>query len=241
MEILVGVCGFPTSKQKIYTTLDVVELQETFYNLPDPEKMKNLREEAPAYFHFTAKVFQGVTHSSNSPTFKKTKGFIPTERHGLLRPTKENLALWEHFVERIKPLRPDLLVIQTPPSLKPSSHIYEFFTAVVGKWRLAWEPRGETLRDTKLIEKVADIGVVIITDPLKRRPWGVDFFYFRLHGLGDKEINYKYKYTTEDIIRLYEILQNLRGFVYVLFNNIYMYQDAVALRELTRKNLKSPR
>ncbi|MCI4446490.1 MAG: DUF72 domain-containing protein, partial [Pyrobaculum sp.] len=39
MQVLVGTCGFPTSRKTIYATLDAVELQETFYNMPNPERM----------------------------------------------------------------------------------------------------------------------------------------------------------------------------------------------------------
>lgn len=235
MEIYVGTCGFPLQRRKIYATLDVVELQDTFYNMPTSEKMEKLRKEAPPQFRFTAKVFQGLTHPAGSPTYKKTKNFKPTEKHGRLQPTRENFELWEQFIENIKPLTPDILVIQTPPSLEPSPHIYQFFTAVVDKWKLAWEPRGKTLADPKLLEKIADLGVIIVIDPLKKKPERGPPHYFRLHGLGDREVNYSYKYTDKDIRQLAQILISTRGPTYVMFNNIYMYQDATALKELLKQ------
>ncbi|MEM4494124.1 MAG: DUF72 domain-containing protein, partial [Pyrobaculum sp.] len=70
MQVFVGTCGFPKARRVIFNTLDAAELQETFYNLPDPERMSALRREAPD-FHFTAKVFQGITHPPGSPTLKK--------------------------------------------------------------------------------------------------------------------------------------------------------------------------
>ncbi|MEM4080756.1 MAG: DUF72 domain-containing protein, partial [Pyrobaculum sp.] len=206
MQVLVGTCGFPKSRRVIYSTLDAVELQETFYNMPNPEKMAQLRREAPD-FRFTAKVFQGITHSPDSPTFKRTRGFKPGVGHGLLKPTRENLQLWDQFTEAVAPLRPDVLIFQTPPSLKPEPHIYDFFTAVVGRWRLAWEPRGQTYGDIKLIEKVAELGVVIVVDPLRKEPTTARYHYFRLHGLGGREVNYRYKYTAQDLQRLASIIK----------------------------------
>lgn len=105
MQVLVGTCGFPKSRRVIYSTLDAVELQETFYNMPNPEKMAQLRREAPD-FRFTAKVFQGITHSPDSPTFKRTRGFKPGVGHGLLKPTRENLQLWDQFTEAVAPSAP---------------------------------------------------------------------------------------------------------------------------------------
>ncbi|MEM1803841.1 MAG: DUF72 domain-containing protein [Desulfurococcaceae archaeon] len=227
-----GTCGFPKSRRVIYSTLDAVELQETFYNMPNPEKMAQLRREAPD-FRFTAKVFQGITHSPDSPTFKRTRGFKPGVGHGLLKPTRENLQLWDQFTEAVAPLRPDVLIFQTPPSLKPEPHIYDFFTAVVGRWRLAWEPRGQTYGDIKLIEKVAELGVVIVVDPLRKEPTTARYHYFRLHGLGGREVNYRYKYTAQDLQRLASIIKQLKGEeAYVMFNNIYMYDDAVEFKRI---------
>ncbi|MEM1890512.1 MAG: DUF72 domain-containing protein [Pyrobaculum sp.] len=232
MQVLVGTCGFPKSRRVIYSTLDAVELQETFYNMPNPEKMAQLRREAPD-FRFTAKVFQGITHSPDSPTFKRTRGFKPGVGHGLLKPTRENLQLWDQFTEAVAPLRPDVLIFQTPPSLKPEPHIYDFFTAVVGRWRLAWEPRGQTYGDIKLIEKVAELGVVIVVDPLRKEPTTARYHYFRLHGLGGREVNYRYKYTAQDLQRLASIIKQLKGEeAYVMFNNIYMYDDAVEFKRI---------
>ena len=232
MQVIVGTCGFPKARRVIYNTLDAVELQETFYNVPNPERMSALRREAPD-FHFTAKVFQGITHPPGSPTFKRTRGFRPTERHGLLKPTRENMELWEQFTAAVAPLRPEVLVIQTPPSLKPEPYIYDFFTAVAGKWKLAWEPRGETYNDPKLIGKVAELGVIIAVDPLRRDPPPGEIYYFRLHGLGRGEVNYRYKYTASDLARLASLVRGLEGeFAYVMFNNVYMYQDAAEFKTL---------
>ncbi|MFP3348120.1 MAG: DUF72 domain-containing protein, partial [Thermoproteus sp.] len=34
-NVIVGTCGFPRSRREVYRSLDAVELQETFYNLPN--------------------------------------------------------------------------------------------------------------------------------------------------------------------------------------------------------------
>ncbi|MCC6020900.1 MAG: DUF72 domain-containing protein [Thermoproteaceae archaeon] len=234
MQILVGTCGFARSRRAIYSALDAVELQETFYNMPDPERMAALRREAPE-FHFTAKVFQGLTHPPGSPTFKRTRGFKPAQGHGLLKPTRENFELWQQFFDAVSRLRPEVLVFQTPPSLRPEPYIRDFFASVAGSFRIAWEPRGETYRDPRLIEGVAELGVIIVVDPLRRSPLQQDVHYFRLHGLGGREVNYRYKYTQEDLRRLADVVIGLAGSrAYVMFNNVHMYSDALEFKRALR-------
>jgi uncharacterized protein YecE (DUF72 family) len=232
MQVLVGTCGFPTSRKTIYATLDAVELQETFYNMPNPERMAQLRREVPN-FHFTAKVFQGLTHPPDSPTYRRTRGFKPTQNHGSLKPTRENLELWQQYTEAVAPLQPEVLVFQTPPSLKPEPYIYDFFTTITGRWRLAWEPRGETYKDPRLIQKVAELGVIIAVDPLRREPPPSTLQYFRLHGLGKGEVNYRYKYTDDDLHRLAQIIKNTKAdLIYVMFNNVHMQEDATRFKQI---------
>jgi len=116
--VIVGTCGFPRSRREVYRSLDAVELQETFYNLPNEQRMENLAREAPEGFVFTVKVFQGITHPAGSPTYRRTRGFKPGEGHGLLRPTRENLELWDLFRRLVAPLKPRIYVFQTPPSMR---------------------------------------------------------------------------------------------------------------------------
>lgn len=230
--MIVGTCGFPRSRKEVYKHLDGVELQETFYNMPDEEKMRRLAEEAPPGFAFTVKVFQGMTHPAESPTYKRTKGFRPSENHGYLRPTRENLELWDEFKRRVAPLRPRVYVFQTPPSMKADllREALEFFKSISGEGIYAWEPRGEIARIDGLDSILADVGVSLVVDPLRRGVPKSPVHYFRLHGLGRSEVNYRYKYTDEDLRRLLDFVKNLEG--YVMFNNVYMFEDAVRFKKL---------
>jgi len=59
--------------------------------------------------------------------------------------------------------------------------------------------------------------------------------YFRLHGIGGEEVNYKYKYTDQDLQKLKSIVEKClekSKVVYVLFNNIYMLQDAQRFKQV---------
>jgi Uncharacterized conserved protein len=130
-------------------------------------------------------------------------------------------------------MKPDVLVFQTPPSLKPETHIYDIFASITVRWRLAWEPRGETYKDPRLIQKVAELGVVIALDPLKRDPLPSALQYFRLHGVGKGEVSYRYKYTEDDLHKLASVVRSLKAeTVYVMFNNVYMHRDALRFKQL---------
>ncbi len=244
MIIKTGTCGIRQPRKRYYENLDVVELQETFYDMPDPERMRKLREEAPQEFEFTVKVFQGLTHSPRSPTWKKMryrlKGSL--ENYGLLRPTKENIELWEEFLNNIKPLQSHIFIFQTPPSLPATEEscnwIIEFFRTIKRKdIVIGWEPRGEFYKKIELLVKILEnCDIVHVVDPFRRLPLRPsEITYFRLHGIGPGETNYRYKYTDEDLRKLLELCKKYENStIYVLFNNVYMFEDAVRFRKLAK-------
>ncbi len=235
--MIVGTCGFPRSRREVYRSLDAVELQETFYNLPNEQRMENLAREAPEGFVFTVKVFQGITHPAGSPTYRRTRGFKPGEGHGLLRPTRENLELWDLFRRLVAPLKPRIYVFQTPPSMRADllREALEFFRSIGGEGAFVWEPRGEIATVRDLDAALADVGVSLVVDPLKRGVPRSPVHYFRLHGLGKGEVNYKYKYTDSDLIRLKNSIKNLKN-SYIMFNNIHMFDDAMRFKRLASED-----
>jgi uncharacterized protein YecE (DUF72 family) len=243
----VGCCGFPTARSKYYTMFNVVELQETFYNPPDIERLRSLRLEAPEDFIFTMKCWQAITHPLDSPTWKKSK-FIPDQSlrdsYGFLRPTKEVFKAWELVVEGVKVLKAKVVVIQTPPSFNYSDinfrNTMDFFSAVdTNEFVIGWEPRGDWLeKPDKIAEVVGRFKSVIhVVDILKHEPVVVkDVNYFRLHGLNG-EVNYKYKYTDDDLRRLCTLAKKFkRRETYILFNNVYMLQDAQRFKKICLHN-----
>ncbi|MEL9991043.1 MAG: DUF72 domain-containing protein [Thermoproteus sp.] len=233
--MIVGTCGFPKSRKEIYKSLDAVELQETFYNFPREERMKALAEEAPPGFVFAVKVFQGLTHPAGSPTYRRTRGFSPGPGHGLLRPTRENLELWDAFRRAVEPLRPRVYIFQTPPSMGVEllREAVEFFRTIRGEGIFVWEPRGAIASIPNLDEILSEVGVSLVVDPLRKAVPRSPIYYFRLHGLGRGEVNYSYRYTDEDLARLLEIVKKLEN-PYVMFNNVYMFEDAVRFKKLLK-------
>jgi len=113
--IKVGTCGFPISRKKYYEEFNVVEINSTFYSIPDIEWVKKIRNEAPENFEFTFKAFQGITHDVNSFTWRKSKIKNYKElkgKVGYLRNTKEVFEFWEKQEEIANILRSNIIVIQ---------------------------------------------------------------------------------------------------------------------------------
>ncbi|GAB6945140.1 DUF72 domain-containing protein [Vulcanisaeta sp. JCM 14467] len=243
--VFVGTCGFPTSRSKYYSLFRVVELQDTFYDMPTQERMSNLRSEAPGDFQFAVKVFQGLTHTNDSPTWRRMRRTRLTGNlgnYGLLRPTRENLKLWDEFLKVTKPLNPVFYVFQTPPSMEiteeSAREVIEFFRTIGIGERAGWEPRGISYNNIDLLRRIfEEAGVIHIVDPFRREVLvHHGMAYFRLHGIGKGEVNYSYKYTDDDLRRLKELIDGIEeSTVYVMFNNVHMLNDALRFKELIGK------
>lgn len=248
VEILIGTCGFPTARSKYYSMFRTVELQETFYDLPTQERMRELRQEAPEDFQFTVKVFQGLTHTSDSPTWRRMRRARLTgdlRNYGLLRPTRENLELWDEFLNLVKPLNPSFFVFQTPPSMRITEEgardVIEFFRTIGNTDKVGWEPRGSSYEEPELLRRIfEEAGIVHIVDPFRRSPLVKrDTAYLRLHGIGKGEVNYSYKYTDDDLRRLKDLVKELGSSrVFVMFNNVHMLSDATRFRELVQGDVQ---
>ena len=64
---------------------------------------------------------------------------------------------------------------------------------------------------------------MIVTDPLKVTPPNQPLQYHRMHG-SDGLVNYKHRYTSEELERLGQSTEGKRA--YVFFNNLAMKEDA---------------
>ncbi len=244
MSIYVGCCGFSLSRSKYYITFNAIELQETFYEPPNPAKLRRLRIEAPPDFNFTMKCWQAVTHSVDSPTWKRSKvkpSPLKRESYGFLRPTKEVIDAWESVVEGAKTLNAKVIIVQTPPSFNFNEENFrnanDFFSIATNSgFVIGWEPRGTWLDN---VDKVAELigrfkNLIHVVDPLKRKPTLYrDVSYFRLHGLGG-ELNYRYRYSDDDLNELCMVVKETKmrsKEIYVMFNNVYMVQDALRFKQ----------
>ena len=75
-----------------------------------------------------------------------------------------------------------------------------------------------------------DLDLVHVVDPLREEPLSKGMRYFRLHGL----TGYRYLHTEED---LHAIVRHLTpdAPTYVLFNNLFMGEDAKRLQAIVQR------
>jgi uncharacterized protein YecE (DUF72 family) len=242
---LVGTCGFQKARRRHYESLDAVEVQQTFYDPPPPERLEAWAREAPEGFVFTVKAWMLITHGYNRMLWRRLRRSLPYPPEAFRPFEASEAVLWALNVtlEAARALNARAIVFQSPASFKASeqnaARVEAFFKeAGISGFEVYWEPRGSWWspgEGARLLARVADrAGVNVAGDPLRGRlpPAGQETLYARLHGLGGRgEVNYRYKYTDADLERLLGIIKAYPR-AYVMFNNVYAFEDAVRFRAL---------
>jgi len=232
--IYVGCCGFPKGRAACFQHFPLVEVQQTFYKPPRPETARQWRQEAPPDFIFTLKAWQLVTHPPTSPTYRRSGLSIPPDRrdrYGGFRTTPEVLEAWERTREVAQALGAPIVVFQCPATFTPTPEniaaMRQFFSKVDRDgMRFAWEPRGPW-EDETVAALCRDLDLIHCVDPFVRKPITTGVAYFRLHGIG----GYRYRFTDADLQQVLEWCWPFET-VYVLFNNISMWEDGLRLKEM---------
>ncbi|MGB9727604.1 MAG: DUF72 domain-containing protein [Nitrososphaeria archaeon] len=246
MEIYVGCCGTPGGLKNYSREFKVAEINSTFYRIPKIETVQRWRETVPEDFIFTVKCHQAITHPITSPTWKKSgiKDFVKLkDKVGFLNPTEEVIGYWKETVEVCRVLKSPVCLIQLPASFKQDEKSLEkmrkFFSKIErDNIMIALELRGWRKDEFKRVCEEFDL--ISCVDPLKDEPLyfskkGIG--YYRLHGnyLGGR-IDYRYKYTVEDLKRLRTKIEEYNcNIAYVMFNNVYMKENAKEFMRLLSK------
>jgi uncharacterized protein YecE (DUF72 family) len=233
-ETKVGCCGFVTSQQKYFRLFRLIEIQSTFYQLPQLETAEKWHASAPAGFEFTMKAWQLITHEPSSPTYRRLREKISPQKlncYGRFRPTDEVLGAWQRTSLFARTLGVTLVLFQCPASFRPTdenvANMRDFFGQIPrADLRFAWEPRGKW-PEALIHQLCEELELIHCVDPFKDKPLFGDFQYFRLHGI----TGYKYHYTDEDLEQLKKWIGKRPS--YLLFNNNWMKEDALRFMELT--------
>jgi len=221
-----GCCGFPTSMKKYFENFSLVELNSTFYQYPLDETVQGWREKAPKNFEFAVKAHQDISHKAK------------------MKVEELSLQSFERMRRICKILDTKTLLVQTPGSFRLDrlGDAEEFFGEVdredlVVVWETrgpAWETADVRERLGKVLEK---LDVTHVTDPFRVMPtYTGEIAYFRLHGLGERM--YYYQYTDVELRKLKELVtpyEKEGKRVYVLFNNLSMFEDGVRFMEYLSK------
>ncbi|MDR5683230.1 MAG: DUF72 domain-containing protein [Armatimonadota bacterium] len=232
MRVRVGCCGFARRFEEYAQHLDVVEVQQTFYRMPQHRTVERWRRRVPDRFEFTLKAWQLITHTPDSPTYRRLGHKIPValrHRYGSFAPTREVEVAWQATLDVARALRATIVVFQCPARFGPTdphvANLRHFFANVPREGlRFAWEPRGHW--PPALVKALCrELDLIHCVDPFVAPSQYGDPCYYRMHGRG----GYRYRYTDEDLQQLREMCT---GPTYVLFNNVSMWDDAVRFLRL---------
>ena len=233
----IGCCGWGGAQERYFSEFPVIEIQSTFYDPPAAKVAARWRAIAPPDFVFCIKAWQLITHTASSPTYRRLRRPIASERsafYGSFQDTDEVWQAWTKTLEIAEVVHAAIVLFQCPASFQATRANIENLSRFLEKlgpqpFRLAWEPRGpwpiETIRDL-----CAQYDLIHCMDPLVCPPDYESATYWRLHGKG----SYSYRYTDEDLIELKNLLllAPSEPRAYVMFNNVAMKEDAQRFRRL---------
>ena len=230
-NIKVGCCGFPISQKKYFENFNLVEIQKTFYQIPEEDTLIKWRKKAQKEFEFTLKAWQLITHPPSSPTYKRLKIELSDKEkknYGFFKPTDEVFKAWEKTKKAAEILESKIIIFQCPSSFKQTDenikNMENFFNSIKNdSFIMGWEVRGNWEEDV-IIGICRNLKLIHVVDPFKEKKLYGDIAYWRLHGIG----GYRYRYTEEDFSKLIQFIKNENSsLIYILFNNVYMGEDAL--------------
>jgi uncharacterized protein YecE (DUF72 family) len=206
-----------------------VEVNATFYKVPQLSAVKRWRRQVKDDFIFTVKCNRSVTHGMP---------FILNEK---------NRAVMQAMEQICDTLKAPFLVLQTPANLVPShdalDRIEAFFEAHSGL-QFAWEARGDAWLTASVKERVAQLGakrgVILVSDLSRSSPivtnrtlysrlFGTSSFYNR-HQFDDGELR-----TIRDAAE-----SSGADRAFLVFHTVRMYGDAQRFDELRREGVLPP-
>jgi uncharacterized protein YecE (DUF72 family) len=235
--VKVGCCGFAVGRRHYAARLPVVEVQQTFYQPPQPATARRWRAEVPREFEFTLKAWQLITHEACSPTYRRLKQpLTPAARAqaGFFKDTPLVQQAWQTTREIAQALEARIILFQCPARFTPDpgnrAALIRFFSHLDrGGFLCAWEPRGDWPREL-VTELCRELHLLPALDPLAAAPFPGPRVYFRLHGRG----GYRYAYTDQDLEALRAGVAD-REEAYVFFNNMSMWADACRFLDLLQQ------
>ena len=226
----IGTGGFhyfnvPGDKLLNYSKIfDFVEINSTFYRLPEMRVVKKWRNTVPKSFEFAVKANRTITHE------------VPFAL------SEKNMKIINQLISICNHLNSSYLVFQTPPYYLPTRNNLEqaalFFEQVVQKEvELLWELRAQfpSSKEKELFTKVLkQNGVSHVTDIFRGLPLHVEkTFYTRIFGRGNGN---KWELSTQEIKDVHSFLQPIEKErkVVVSFHTMRMESDAARFGEFNK-------
>jgi uncharacterized protein YecE (DUF72 family) len=239
--IKTGCCGFPVAREKYYKYFNCIEINSTFYQLPDLETAEKWRKESPQEFEFIIKAWQLITHEPSSPTYRRLLKKISDNKkknYGYFKPTDEVFEAWEQTELFANVLYCNKIVFQCPSKFIPTkeniNNMIRFFKTIKKKNKklyFIWEPRGNKWTSDEIKTLCSELNLIHCVDPTVNRSVYGDFNYYRLHGkYSDGKIDYNYKFNLQELKNILKCCSKKQN--YVMFNNMTMFDDALLFKKI---------
>ena len=192
-----------------------VEINSTFYEIPDLKEVKRWKKTVPLGFRFSVRAHHSVTHGPSEPLQKVHTSF-------------------RRMLDICSALDADILHLQFPPSHKPSvcASRLEGLLKIeeIEGTQLAVEARGENgvLLPSKLLKVMRDYNIVHCVDLVRGEMPAYDsgILYSRIFGKGEHNV---YQPDDSELLKVDEIARG-NGRTYIAFHGVKMYSDAARLK-----------
>ncbi|MFO7606563.1 MAG: DUF72 domain-containing protein [Desulfurivibrionaceae bacterium] len=202
----------------------VVEINNTFYRLPEKKTLADFHRRTPADFIFAVKASRFITH---------------------MKKLKEAGKQLDNFLAAIEPLAEKIgpVLFQLPPRWHRNlERLAEFIAALPAARRWVFEFRDESWFDEGVYDLLENANAAFclyhLEERLSPRRITADFVYIRLHGPGAA---YEGDYAAEDLAGWAGAISTWRRQgrdVYVFFDNdqnAYAPKNALELKEMLEK------
>jgi len=201
--------------------LKSVEINNSFYRLPDIKTFKNWSNNTPSNFIFSVKGSRYITH------MKKLKD-----------PARSSKILFTHIKHLKTKLGP--ILFQLPPRWRFTKERFENFLSILpGKYRYTFEFREKSWWNEEVLELLKEHNCAFciyeLAGTLTPKEITADFVYIRLHGPGDK---YQGSYSTKELSGWAGAASSWQGKnkdIYIYFDNDdsgYAIKNALELQEM---------
>jgi uncharacterized protein YecE (DUF72 family) len=192
-----------------------VEVNSSFYTIPERQLVRAWRKRVPSNFVFTVRCNKKVTHKYR------------------LEPSEESYAIFKDMSEICRLLETRFLVLQTPSTIKYThakiKRIRDFFESVDRTGlKIVWEIRRRSGQPVPphLVNVMQDYNITHCVDLSKEEPTiKSDVLYSRLFGKGYHNI---YQFLDEELHKINSQITERNPETAILsFHNVKMYKDAV--------------
>ncbi len=241
-NLLIGVGGWAYlpikkgNKLEVCSRLyDFVEVNSTFYSLPELERVRKWKKTVPPNFEFTLRANRELTHV------------------GMLKPIAKNFKIYEKMLAISNELDGKVIHFQFPPSFEITNKVTkdwrEFFASISssrqsptskGNPKFALEIRNERGWNSPELSDLIEQYDIIPTRDASKEEGPNDLstsprsgiLYTRVFGQGDHT---KWSFDTQELKDLESKVSEAKARKrYVTFHNLTMYEDASRMRTILK-------